>query len=96
MRFTTWPALKSAFLIFTATLPSLILADNPNIIDNPAHNGQVPGVEISFLTPLSGSNYYPGENSVISWYVKNGGLETEQEFMMSWVLQVHIRKPHRS
>jgi hypothetical protein len=69
MRFTTWPALKNAFIIFTVTLPSLILADNP--ITNPA---QVHGVEIHFTNPTQGDNkYYPGEKDVITWYVSKKG-----------------------
>jgi hypothetical protein len=71
MRFATWPALKTAFVIFTVTLPSLILADNP--ITSPA---QAQGVDILFINPtgVTGENkYYPGENDVITWYVSKKG-----------------------
>ena len=59
MRFTNWPALTNALVIFTSTLSSLI----------PAANAIGPVADVNFVTPQNGQTYFAGDESGITWYV---------------------------
>ena len=59
MRFTNWPALTNALVIFTVTLSSLILAANA---DGPV-------ADVNFYVPQNGATYYAGNMTGFSWYV---------------------------
>jgi hypothetical protein len=59
MRFSTWPALTNALVIFTITLSSLI----------PAASAIGPVAEVNFVTPENGQTYVAGDMSGLTWYV---------------------------
>ena len=59
MRFTNWPALTNAFVIFTVTLSSLISAANAS----------GPVAAVTFSVPETGTTYIAGTLTGISWYV---------------------------
>ena len=63
MRFTTWPALPTAFIIFTAALLSLI----------PAANAQTVPFSVLWDSPNAGDLYIAGQESKIIWYVSKMG-----------------------
>ena len=62
MRFTTWPVLPNAFIIFTAALLFL----------TPAADAQV-NPTIIYVTPQPGQVFYAGEQSAFTWYVSKRG-----------------------
>ena len=63
MRFTTWPALPNAFIIFTAAFLFL----------TPAVDAQTTSVDIIWVTPQRGQRFDAGEQSAITWYVSKRG-----------------------
>jgi hypothetical protein len=70
MRFTTWPALTNASMIFAVTtLLSLIPAANATTASH------VTGVEIRIVYPTSEGeyDYCPGWESEVAWYVSKRG-----------------------
>ena len=59
MRFTIWPALTNALVIFTITLSSLI----------PAASADNPVTDVNFVVPINGQTYVAGDMSGLIWYV---------------------------
>ncbi|KAH9991354.1 hypothetical protein BJV77DRAFT_1007952 [Russula vinacea] len=68
MRFTTWPVLPNAFIIFTAALLFL----------TPAANAQVDPT-VLYETPWAGQVFYAGEQSAFTWFVDTGGHDLSND-----------------
>ena len=71
MRFTNWPALPNAFIIFTAALLFL----------TPAADAQITPT-ILYETPWQGQVFFAGEQSEVTWYVSKRDSETVRGTMI--------------
>ncbi|KAH9991353.1 hypothetical protein BJV77DRAFT_537874 [Russula vinacea] len=75
MRFTTWPALPTAFIIFTAALLSLI----------PAANAQTVPFSVLWDSPNAGDLYIAGQESKIMWDTDTGGNDLSDVTCQLWL-----------
>ncbi|KAH9991358.1 hypothetical protein BJV77DRAFT_1159565 [Russula vinacea] len=79
MRFTNWPALTDAFVIFTVTLSSLI----------PAANASGPVAAVTFSVPETGTTYIAGTLTGISWeYEMNPSFS--EEFLLGYACNISL------
>ncbi|KAH9991359.1 hypothetical protein BJV77DRAFT_1068335 [Russula vinacea] len=79
MRFTNWPALINALVIFTSTLSSLI----------PAANAIGPVADVNFVTPQNGQTYFAGDESGITWnFIMNANFS--QEMLLGDVCNLYL------